>query len=133
VACACLSMAWSGSRSDAWEEADQLIFYLAAAGTATLVPWTPRTLAVVTGAWSLGVAALCAGRLFTWLGARDVLVFFSNDGRLNDPIGYPNATAALPAIALFPALTLASLRTVPPVLRALALPLSVFLAEFAVL
>ena len=133
VAWAFLSMAWSGSRSDAWEEADQLIFYLAAAGAATLVPWTPRTLAIVTGAWSLGVAALCAGRLFTWLGARDVLVFFSHDGRLNDPIGYPNAAAALPALALFPALAISSLRTAPRYVRALALPVAVFLAEFSLM
>ena len=53
----------------------------------------------IAGLWALGVAALCAGRLITWLGARDVLTFFSPDGRLFDPMGYPNATAALPARA----------------------------------
>src|SRR3954453_19952568 len=65
VAWAFLSMAWAGSRADAWETADQLVLYLAAAGAAALVPWTSGTLALVAGAWSLGVAALCAGRLFT--------------------------------------------------------------------
>src|SRR5436190_3589334 len=133
VAWGFLSMAWAGSNADAWETANELALYLVAAAVAALVPWTPGTLALVAGAWSLGVAALCAGRLFTWLGAGDVLVFFSSDGRLNDPIGYPNATAALPAIALFPALALASVRSIPPVARALALPVAVFLAEFAVL
>src|SRR5436853_4060704 len=133
VAWAFLSVTWAGSQADAWEIANELALYLVAVAVAALVPWTPGTLALVAGAWSLGVAALCAGRLFTWLGADDVLAFFSSDGRLNDPIGYPNATAALPAIALFPALALASVRSIPPVARALALPVAVFLAEFAVL
>src|SRR3954463_14394634 len=118
VAWAFLSITWAGSPADAWETANELLLYLIAAGIAVLVPWTPGTLALVTGAWSLGVAALCAGRLFTWLGASDVLAFFSADGRLNDPIGYPNAAAALPAIALFGALALSSLREAPVAARA---------------
>src|SRR4051794_25159193 len=133
AAWAFVSMLWAGSPADAWETADQLVLYLTAAAIAALVPWTPRTLALVAGVWALGVAALCAGRLITWLGARDVLTFFSPDGRLFDPMGYPNATAALPAIALFPALALSALREIPVWARGLALAVAVFLAEFAVL
>src|SRR3954468_18150309 len=133
VTWAFLSMIWAGSPADAWETADQLLLYLTAAAIAALIPWTPRTLALVAGLWSLGVAVLCAGRLITWLGASDLLRFFTVDGRLNDPIGYPNATAALPALALSVALVMASTRTIPAAVRALALPIAVFLAEFAVL
>src|SRR4051812_341045 len=133
VTWAFLSMIWAGSPADAWETADQLLLYLTAAAIAALVPWTPRTLALVAGLWSLGVAVLCAGRLITWLGARDLLTFFSPEGRLYDPMGYPNATAALPAIALFPALALSALREIPVWARAAALAVALFLAEFAVL
>ena len=133
VAWAFLSMLWAGSPADAWETANELLLYLAVALIATLIPWTPGTLALLAGAWSLGVAALCAGRFITWLEARDVLTFFSADGRLDDPMGYSNATAALPALAVFPALALSSVRSVPLAVRAIALPVAIFLAEFMVL
>src|SRR3954469_16445031 len=61
VAWAFLSMLWAGSPADAWETADQLLLYLTAAAIAAIIPWTPRTLALVAGLWSLGVAVLCAG------------------------------------------------------------------------
>src|SRR3954471_1611575 len=133
VAWAFLSLTWAGSNADAWATANQLVLYFAAAGVAALVPWTPRTLALVAGLWSLGVAILCAARLITWLGATDLTRFFTVDGRLNDPIGYPNATAGLPALALSPAALPGSARTIPAAVRAVALPVAVFLAEFAVL
>src|SRR6185503_9464248 len=43
----------------------------------------------------------------------------------------PNASAALPAMAFIPALVLASVRELPWWARAAALPVAVFLVEFA--
>lgn len=126
------SILWAGSPGAAWEAANKLILVLAIAGIMSQVAWTPRTLALVLGGWSLGVALLCAGRMITWLGADDLSRFFEPaSDRMSDPLGYPNATAALPAMAMVPALLLASLREVPAWARAAALPVAVFLGEFA--
>jgi hypothetical protein len=132
VAWAFLSIAWAGSPGAAWAAADKLVLVLAMAAILSVIPWTGRALATVLGIWALGVAALCAGRLVTWLGASDLLRFFEPASlRMNDPLGYPNATAALPAMAMLAALTVASLREIPAWARAAALPVTVFLAEFA--
>jgi hypothetical protein len=132
VGWAFLSIAWADSPGSAWEAANKLVLVLATAGIMSLVAWTPGSLAILLGGWSLGVALLCAGRLITWLGADSLTPFFeSASARMSDPLGYPNATAALPAMAMVPALLLASLREVPVYVRALALPVAVFLVEFA--
>jgi tetratricopeptide (TPR) repeat protein len=132
VGWAFLSIAWADSPGSAWEAANKLVLVLGLAGTVALVAWTPGTLALLLGAWSVGVALLCAGRLITWLGASDLSAFFEPaSARMSDPLGYPNATAALPAMALVPAVLLASLRQVPAWARAAMLPVAVFLVEFA--
>jgi len=132
VGWAFLSITWAPSAGSAWESANKLILVLAMAGIVALIPWTPGTLAAVLGAWSLGVALLCAGRLVVWLEADSLTKFFeSASARMSDPLGYPNATAALPAMAMIPALLLASLRDVSVWIRAAALPVAVFLVEFA--
>jgi O-Antigen ligase len=134
VAWAFLSIGWAGSPGDAWEAANKLVLPLAVAWTVALVPWTRETVALLLGAWSLGVAVFCATRLGTWLGAESLARWLDpSSQRINDPLGYPNASAALPAMALVPAIALSSIRALPAVVRALALPVAVFLAEFAVL
>ena len=133
VAFAFLSIAWSGSTADAWEAANKLLLPLGVAWVAAMVPWTRGTVALLLGVWSLGVAIFCATRLGAWLSADDLLRWIDpSSGRFNDPLGYPNASAALPAMALLPAVALSAIRAVPFAARAAALPVAVFLAEFAI-
>src|SRR5206468_6720463 len=81
---------------------------------------------------SLGVGLFCASRLITWLRAEDLLTFVEPaSGRIDDPLGYPNASAALPVMGMLGALLLSSLREAPAAVRAAALPVAVFLAEFS--
>src|SRR3954470_4573118 len=132
VAWAFLSIAWAPSPGNAWEAANKLVLVLAMAGIVSLIAWTPGALAALLGAWALGVALLCAGRMVVWLGADSLTAFFeSASARMSDPLGYPNATAALPAMAMIPALALSATRGVSVWVRAAALPVAVFLVEFA--
>jgi hypothetical protein len=132
VAWSFLSIAWAGSPGSAWEAANKLLLVLAATATIALIPWTRETLTFVLGAWSLGIALYCASRLVTWLGARDFLAFIEPaSGRIDDPLGYPNASAALPIMGMLVAALLSSLRDAPAAVRAAALPVAVFLAEFS--
>ena len=133
VAFAFLSIAWSGSTGDAWEAANKLLLPLGVAWIAAMVPWTRGTVALLLGVWSLGVAIFCLTRLGAWLSADDLLRWIDpSSGRFNDPLGYPNASAALPAMALLPAVALSGIRAMPFAVRAAALPVAVFLAEFAI-
>ena len=132
VAWSFLSIAWAGSPGDAWEAANKLLLPLGAAATIALIPWTRGTLTILLGVWSLGVALICASRLVTWLRADDLLAFVEPaSGRIDDPLGYPNASAALPVMGMLGALALSSVRETPPAVRAAALPVAVFLAEFS--
>src|SRR5215212_1747861 len=70
-----LSIAWARSPGSAWTAADKLILVLAVAGVMASVRWTARSLALLLGGWSLGVALICAGRLGVWLGADDLSRF----------------------------------------------------------
>ncbi len=127
-----LSMLWAGSPQDALTAANELLLYLAVAWTISLVPWTPRSLAWFLGLWAVGVALICAVELLHTLGATQLGPYFY-DARYANPLDYPNATAALAALALWPSLLLASRREVPNLARVPLLAVSVFLAGFAFL
>jgi hypothetical protein len=132
VAWSFLSIAWAGSPGSAWEAADKLLLPLAAVATIALIPWTRATLTILIAGWSLGVALYCASRLVAWLGSGDLLPFIEPaSGRIDDPLGYPNASAALPVLGMLGALALSSVREAPAAVRAAGLPVAVFLAEFA--
>jgi O-antigen ligase len=134
VVWAFLSLTWAGSPGDAWEAANKLVLFLAVGWAVALVPWNRATATLLLGAWAVGVAVFCAARLNVWLDTSDLSKFLDpSSGRFNDPLGYPNASAALPAMALVPAIAISSIRAAPPAARAVALPVAVFLAEFAVL
>ena len=127
-----LSIAWSGAQGDAWEAANKLVLLAATAWVVALMPWTARTLALVLGVWSLGVALYLALRFSVWVRADDPRRFLEPASeRFSDPLGYPNATAALAAMAAVGALGVSGVRTLPFLVRAAGLPVAVFLAEFA--
>src|SRR5438477_654272 len=81
--------------------------------------------AVLLGAWSLGVAVTCAGFLIAALGASD-LTHYVFDARWQQPTGYANTAAALPAMAFWPALMLSARRRTARPLQVLFVVTAVF-------
>jgi hypothetical protein len=127
-----LSILWAGSRGDALSSANELLLLLAVAWTMSLLPWTPSMLAVILGVWSLGVAVICGIDLARAAAAENLGPFFYST-RYATPLQYPNATAALAAMSVWPALLLSARREVPAWARIPLLGVAVFLADFAFL
>ena len=127
-----LSMLWADSPGSALDASNLLVLYAAIAWTFAVLPWTPRALTGLFCLWSLGVAVFCVVGLAQVTSATNLDPFFI-DGRFSTPMSYPNATAALAVMGMWPALILSARRELPWWLRAACLPVAVFLAEFALL
>ncbi len=127
-----LSVAWAAAPGDALQAANKLLLYLAVAWTLSLVPFSPRSLALALGIWSVGIAAFCAVGLAQAVGAPHLDPFF-DQLRYSTPLGYSNATAALAVMGMWPALILSTRPEVSRWIRVALLTISVFLAEFAFL
>lgn len=125
-----LSAAWSESAADAWEGAARTTFYAALFTLAVLAPAMPRGRRWVGAGLVFGVVAIglvTELRLLTD-GAGAFLA-----GRLNDPIGYRNGTAALFAFAVWPLIGVAARRGIGSGLRAAAFAALVLLSGLAFL
>jgi hypothetical protein len=127
-----LSIAWAGSPGSALDSSNQLALYLLGAWVFALLPWTPRRLAALAGAWSVGACVFCAVDLVRAVSTSSLTIFFV-DGRFATPMQYSNATGALGVMGMWPALILSSRRELPAWLRACCLGIATFLATFAVL
>jgi O-antigen ligase len=125
-----LSAAWSESAAAAWEGAARAIFYAALFTLAVATPAGVRGRFWVGAGLVLGVVAsglvseaqLLAGDTGTFLA-----------GRLNDPIGYRNGTAALFAFAAWPLAGFAARRGCASGLRAAAFAAAILLVGLAFL
>ena len=111
-----LSLLWSDTPGDGLTASNKFLLYLVSAWILALLPWTPRSVAVLLGAWVAGVTAVCAISLLDAHGTDQIGRFFI-EGRYLDPIGYANGVSALPAMALFSAFVLAYRRETPTLLR----------------
>ena len=127
-----LSVLWSDTPGDGLTASNKFLLFLVSAWILALLPWTPRSAAVLLGAWVVGVTAVCAISLLDAHGTDNIERFFI-EGRYLDPIGYANGVSALPAMALFPAFMFAYRRETPAVLRPVALAAAVVLLEFSLL
>ncbi|HEY5262211.1 MAG TPA: O-antigen ligase family protein [Solirubrobacteraceae bacterium] len=127
-----LSITWAGSRGAALDASNKLLLYLALAWSLSLLPWTPRTLAVALCAWSGAIAIFCLVGLIHALGAPHLDPFF-DQLRYATPLDYPNATAALAVMGMWPAVLLSNSRELPEWVRVCLLAVAVFLAEFSLL
>lgn len=132
VAWSYLSLLWSETPGDGLTASNKFLLYLVTAWILALLPWAPRSVAVMLGAWVAGVTAVCALSLLKAHGTDQIGDFFI-EGRYLDPIGYANGVSALPAMALFPAFVFAYRRETPAILRPAALAASVVLLEFSLL
>ena len=112
-----LSAIWADSPGTAVEGAGRTVLYaaLVTLGLATIA--TPRHARRVGAAAIGGVALIAMLTLLELLGdpSEEFLA-----GRLDDPVGYRNATAALLALAFWPLVALAARREVPSALRGAA-------------
>jgi O-antigen ligase/polysaccharide polymerase Wzy-like membrane protein len=127
-----LSLLWADSPGSGWAASDQLLLYLAVAWLVALVPWRADSAAAFMGLWALAVAVVCLVELVSALDATG-LGHYIFESRWQQPTGYANAAAALPAMACWPALMLASRRDVPAPLQVLFLVAATFLVEFSLL
>jgi O-antigen ligase/polysaccharide polymerase Wzy-like membrane protein len=125
-----LSAAWSESAADAWEGAARTIFYAALFTLAVVAPAGPRGRRWVAAGLVFGVVAIGIATELRLL-ADGAGAFLA--GRLNDPIGYRNGTAALFAFAAWPLVGLAARRGVGSGLRAAAFAALVLMLGLAFL
>jgi O-antigen ligase len=126
------SIAWSEVKGDAWEGANRTLLYFLAFALFALLPWRSASGAVFLGLYSTAIAALALLTLLDLAGAQDP-TFAMIGGRLAEPTGYHNATAALFLTAMFPALLLASRRETPWWARGILLAAAVILLQTALL
>jgi O-antigen ligase len=125
-----LSAAWSESAAAAWEGAARAIFYAALFTLAVATPAGARGRLWVGAGLVLGVVVTglaCEVRLLSG----DTGAFLA--GRLNDPIGYRNGTAALFAFAAWPLVGFAARRGRASGFRAAAFAAAVLLVGLAFL
>jgi O-antigen ligase len=130
TAYAMLSAAWSESPSAAWEGAALATFYATLFTLAVVTPATGRARAWIGTGLVLGVVAsglIGEVRLL----AGDTGAFLA--GRLNDPIGYRNGTAALFSFAAWPLVGFAAERGRASGFRAAALAAAVLASGLAFL
>lgn len=125
-----LSAAWSQSAADAWEGAARAIFYAAMFTLALAAPAAGRGRRLVGVGLVLGVVAIGLVAEVRLLGG-DTGAFLA--GRLNDPIGYRNGTAALFSFAAWPLVGFAARRGYAAGLRAGAVAAAVMLIGLAFL
>ena len=112
TAWAFLSIVWAEVPGDAWDGANRTLLYLLAFVLFALLPWRGLTGAIVLGGHSVAIGVLALVTVGDLAGAADPVLGLIG-GRLAEPTGYHNATAALLLSAFFPALLLASRRELP--------------------
>jgi O-Antigen ligase len=126
------SMLWADAPSDAWTAANRTLLYLLAFGLVAMRPWTAAAATWAVALVGSGVAAIAIGTLVATAAADDPSTLFVGH-RLAEPLSYPNATANLWLVGLFPLLHLAVAREVPWPLRGPALGAAALLLEVALL
>jgi hypothetical protein len=126
------SIGWATSRGDAWDGANRTLLYLtvfALFATASITGPIARGLVTL---YAAGVAAIGLLTIQQALhAARPAGLFLY--GRLSDPTGYSNATAALFLIPAWPLLAVAARRAGPALHRGLALGLVGLLVALALI
>jgi hypothetical protein len=125
-----LSILWADAGGHALEASNKLLLAVGSAFVFALVPWTGRRATFVLGLFAVGYTT---GSVLTLVGAalaHDPSANFI-EGRFSEPLGYAGAAAAFAAIAVWPALALSALRTLPAWLRAIFFVFAVVQADLA--
>lgn len=126
-----LSILWADVPGDAWDGANRAVLYGLAIAIAGLRPWSRMAATVALGLAVAGTSLIAVGTLLVGAGDDTAKLFL--EGRLAEPTGYANATADLWLIAFWPAVHLATVRTLSWPLRGLALAAATILVQTALL
>ena len=127
-----LSMTWADVPATAWDGANRTLLYLLVFALFVVQPWRASTGALLLAAHSVAIAVLAFVTLGDLASSDDPLLGLIH-GRLVEPTGYQNATAALLLASFFPALLLASRREIPWWARGVLLAAAGVLLEVAIL
>jgi len=126
------SVSWAGDRGVAWEGANRTLIYFAAFILFGLWRQTPTSAGAVLGILAVTVAG-AAGAIVLRLAVTDDARLLLPTGRLLDPTGYANATAALLIMAGMVTLCVAASSRVSWWLRGLSAAALVLLLDGALL
>jgi tetratricopeptide (TPR) repeat protein len=132
VAFSYLSIAWAPSPGEALEGSNRTLVYLLLFALLALLPWRTWTALTTLTAFALGIGAIAAVTLVRLGDAAQVPDLFTG-ARLDAPLGYINASAALLLAETVLAVALAARRELPVALRALLLALAAASLQLSVL
>jgi hypothetical protein len=127
-----LSISWAAAKGDAWDGSNRTLLYLLVYALFARWPWRPGGAAALLGLQAAGVVTVGLLTLHEVAGSSHPESFFIGS-RLSDPLGYPNATAALFLMAFWPAVFLASYRGFPSLLRGVFLGIATALLEVSII
>ncbi len=126
------SLLWADSTGSAWESANKMLLYLAAAWALSLLPWTATSAKWLFGAWALGIAVIAAFSLMGAVGTHHLSNYLF-EIRYQHPVGYANGNAALGALGALVAFGISSDRDLHPALSGLFLAAAALLVDFTML
>ena len=126
------SMLWAAAPSDAWEGANRALFYGLVLTLVGLRAWPRPAAETAFAVVGFGIGGMAAAVLGATAVMRDPSPLFFG-GRLSEPTGYVNATAALWLVGLWPALHFSLSRSPRWLVRGLGLAVACLLLEMTLL
>jgi tetratricopeptide (TPR) repeat protein len=127
-----LSIAWAGVKGDAWDGANQTLFYFTIYAIFSRWRMNARIAVLFVSIYAVAVAAIGLITIERALhGGHPASILFG--WRLASPIDYPNGEAALFLIPLWPVLYLVSRKELLPLVRGLLAASGSLLVQMAVL
>jgi tetratricopeptide (TPR) repeat protein len=127
-----LSVIWTDAPDIGWESTNGLLAVTVMAAVIVATPWRPRGVLALVALWGCAIAAIAVVDLVS-LGLDPAPGQWLDHSRYTGPIGYPNGTAALGAMAFWPLLAVAGAPRFPVAVRILALPAGVAVLAWALL
>ena len=126
-----ITIAWADQRADAWDGSNRTALYASLFALFALWRIRARAAVVLVGALAIAIALIGVVELLSAAGGDPGDHFI--DGRLAEPVGYPNGNAALWSSAFFPCVVLGSRRETGALLRALFVGSAVILGGLALM
>jgi len=132
VAFSFLSIVWAPAPGDALDGSNRALLFLLLFALFAVLPWRAWTALLTLSAFALGIGVLAVVTLAR-LGHADQIPALFNGTRLDAPVGYVNASAALLLAQAVLAIALAARRELPVALRGLLLALAAAALQLSVL
>ncbi len=126
-----ITIAWADQRADAWDGSNRTALYAALFAVFALWRIRARAAVILIGAFALSIALIGLVELLSASGGNTEGHFI--DGRLAEPVGYPNGNAALWSAAFWPCVVFGSRRETGALLRALFVGSAVLLGGMALM